>query len=248
MAEDTNISPTIDTSGLSQEQYNNLTEDEISVLYQLRHIISADADKLNNPRTTTHSRTPQASKNIYETFDLIRWSLEKHWTEEGRPTRNSPIFTYEVPDINTILPCISAGIVRREPGAYSRGAPFEGGVKNRRPMIREEVDDEDNPNYKKLVFGYWFDNIVTLTCWSRTNKEANDLAFWLEKHMFDYTWVFRTCGIAKILYDGRDRERELKVDNNMIYGRPIRYFIRTELITTLSERKLSQIIIHAMTQ
>ena len=242
MAEKTDIHPTIDTSGLSQEQYDRLTEDEIIVISQLRQILSSDAERLGAPKITSHDRTPQPAKNIYEVFELIQWSIEKHWQEEGRPTRNSPIFTYEEPDSNSVLPCISAHIVRREPGSYSRGAPFEGRTKNRRPMIREIVDDEDNTNYKKVILGYWFDNIITLTAWARTNKEANDLAFWLEKHMFDYTWVFRSCGTNKILYDGRDREIAKKVDNNMIYGRPIRYFVRTELITTMNERKLSKII------
>ena len=143
MAENTNISPTIDTSGLSQEQYDNLTEEHIYIIRQLREIISSDVRTLGAPKTTYHSRTPQAAKNIYEVFDLIKWSIEKHWAEEGKPTRNRPVFTYETPDIDTVLPCISASIVRREPGAYSRGAPFEGGVKNRLPILREEVDDEE---------------------------------------------------------------------------------------------------------
>jgi len=246
MAKPRDIVNRIDSSALSDDKYDDLTEENVLVKRQFNQFIERGVESLGGPKTTNHSRTPQASKNIYEVFDLIEWSIAKQEAEENKPQLHRVKFIHGSPDSSAVFPAISASITRREPGAYSEGAPFEGKVKARKPMLREIVADEDDSRYRKLILGIWYDNLITLTCWAKTNKEANNLSLWLEKHMVNYTWLFRSCGVNKILYDGRDREISLDIDKNMIYGRPIKYFVRTELISTMNEKKLSKILILAI--
>ena len=192
--------------------------------------------------------TPGYSKNLQEFYDLVNRALIDYQARAGTNMRNQVNFTEEDPQPKDDTEVISFRLMRREPGAFSQGAPFEGAIKNMRPIVREEALDPANPDYRFAINGYWYDNIVRFTCWARTNKQANERACWFEDFMEDYTWWFRLQGISRVLYWGRGEDETAVDEGNKWYGRPLNYFVRTEKLRKFEEKKLEQILINLETK
>ena len=112
------------------------------------------------------------------------------------------------------------------------------------PRAWRNEEDPENPGYRRAVLGYWYDNMLTLTAWARTNKAANERALWLENVMEEYTWFFVYSGSQRVLYQGRRAEKLTEVENNKIYGRPIDYFVKTEKLRTVSTKTLEEIVVN----
>lgn len=194
-------------------------------------------------RGTDRTTTPHPAKNIIETMELIRQAILDY---EGRvhATQDSKVdVVYEKPDKDMNLETISISFTSRAPGAYSQGAPLRGDVKNRKPLLRELIEDPDNPGYKMAVLGFFYDNVLTLTAWARTNKQANERALWIENLMEEYAWFFVHSGVNRILFNGWRKNEVLEINGNKYYGRPIDYFVRTERLWNLSQKKLEEIIL-----
>ena len=146
------------------------------------------------------------------------------------------------PSSDLTVPAVTFSLRRREPGAYSEGAPFEGRVRNLRPLLREVKDDPENPGYKLAIHGYFHDNVIRLTCWSESNHEANELAEKIEQLMERYSFHFVQQGVARIYFWNRGADQLLeKQGENLYYGRPIEYFVRTETLNVLSEKAIEEI-------
>lgn len=191
------------------------------------------------PRSTT----PFPAKNLNEFYDLTRQVIEDYERRENVIADGKVKFIEEEPDypkdLNVI---ISYSLVRREPGAFGQNHPFEkGSIKNLAPILREEVEDIENPGYKRAILGYWHDNEVKFTVWARTNKVANDKALWFEGIMQEYSWYFTSHGVARCLFLERKKDFVSEVDNNKMYGRPMHYFVRTETLRTISQKKIELI-------
>lgn len=189
-------------------------------------------------------KSPGDAKNINESLEIIEKAIRNYELRYGTNSDAVIDFVYEDPDVLKQLETISVSIERVEPASFSKGAPFQGSVRNLVPMLREVVDDPDNTGYKIAILGYWYDNIVQLTCWSRTNKAANSRAIWLENIMNEYRWYFQYSGISQIVYQGRGTQLVKNINNNKIYGRPINYYIRTESLVRYSQKELEQIYIN----
>jgi len=188
-------------------------------------------------------RTIGAAKNLKEFYELVNRALIDYQSRAGTHLRNQVNFTEEDPEAKDDTEVISFRLMKREPGAYSQGAPFEGNVKNMRPILREKGDDPTNPDYRFATNGYWYDNLIRFTCWSRTNKQANERACWFEDFMEDYSWWFRLQGISRVLFWGRGQDQTVTEDGNKWYGRPLDYFVRTEKLRKFEEKKLEEILI-----
>jgi len=193
-------------------------------------------------------RTIGTSKNLKEFYSLVNRAIIDYQTRAGTGIRNHINLTEEDPDAKDDTEVISFRLMKREPGAYSQGAPFEGNVKNLRPIVRESGLDPANPDYRFTTNGYWYDNLVRFTCWCRTNKQANDRACWFEDFMEDYTWWFRLQGVSRVLFWGRGQDQTVTEDGNTWYGRPLDYFVRTEKLRKFEEKKLEEILIKLETK
>ena len=208
-----------------------------------------------------YTATPLPAKNIIETIDLIRQVIIDYEKRTDVPVNQRASFVYENPDIqfgkwielddngepfspeHTPATVITVGFIERAPGSFSRGSPGEGSVKNRRPILRENTDDPDNPGYKRAVLGYFYDNVIRLTVWNRTNKVANEKALWLENIMEEYMWFFVRSGVNRILFQGWSQNLVFEDNNQRYYGRPIEYFVRTEKLWNISQKTLEEILI-----
>lgn len=190
------------------------------------------------------SKTPGNAKSLLEFYDLVRQAINEYETRASVPTAHKLNFTEEEPDAESKSESLTVSLIRREPGAFGQGAPFESKVKNLLPIFREEIDDPEYPGYKLIITGYWHDNIVRFTCWAKTNKAANARADWFERFMQEYTWWFRLQGVARILFWGRNADIVTVIDGNKWYGRPFDFFVRTESLKIFSEKTIEELIIN----
>jgi len=192
----------------------------------------------------TPSVTPFPAKNINEAMELIKTALDDFVVRSEDTEDAKPIITYELPDIGAEFETITISLEKREPGAFGTGAPFEQKIKSRQGVLRETIhNDPNHPGYELAVIGYWYDNIVRVTCWARTNKQANERAIWVENAMEEYGWFFRYSGINRILYEGRGPSQIINVNNQKYFGRPIDYYIKTERLKVISTKELEQICV-----
>jgi hypothetical protein len=198
---------------------------------------------VNTAITYPKLKTNGSAKDIIEVMELIRQAI-LDYEERTHTTEDAKInVIFEEPDTHIDIETISISFFDRIPGAFSQGKPMEGNVKNRKPILREIVDDPDNPGYKRAVLGYYYDNILRLTAWARTNKQANQRAIWIENFMEEYSWFFAFSGVNRILFDGWRQHKTIEINNNKYYGRPIDFFVRTEKLWNISQKNLEEIIV-----
>jgi len=227
---------TVRTDILSSE----LTKDphQVQILVgSVYNTIVSNAEKLEK------TRTPGVAKEITEVMELIKSAIEDY-EKRVHSTNDSKIkISYEEPDKLTDLEALTIKLIRREPGMFAQGTAFESKTRQRRPLLREEVDDLDNPGYRRAIMGQYYDNMLRLTCWARTNKAANERSLWLETVMEEYAWFFVYSGANRVIYEGRGPEETITVDGSKIYGRCLDYFVRTEKIRTISQKELELIVV-----
>jgi len=201
----------------------------------------------NAARLDQKTRTPGPAKNILEVMDLIKSAVEDYETRVHSTNDSKIHITYEEPDKLTNLEALTIKLIRREPGMFGQGTAFENKTRQLRPLLREEISDPENPGYKRAVMGQFYDNLLRLTCWARTNKVANERSLWLENVMEEYAWFFTYSGVNRILYHGRGPEETITVDQSRVYGRSLDYFVRTEKIVTISQKELECIVVRQAT-
>jgi hypothetical protein len=197
------------------------------------------------------STTVHPAKNVFESMDLIQTVVSEYEEREDRVADARVIVTFDCPDEKIAelsqdtnpRGIISLSLERREPGAFQQGAPFEARVHNLKPILREEKEDPDNPGYRRAILGYYFDNVIRARCWARTNKMANELMIWFETVISEMTWWFRFSGIARILYWGLGDKKKIEIDGNKYYSHAIDYYIRTEKVSAISQKKFEKLIV-----
>lgn len=190
------------------------------------------------------TRSPGIAKDIVETMDLVGKMILDYQDRVHANEDSKVIIVYEKIDKPIESEAIALSIADRNPGQWAQGSTLEGGVKNRRPILRELKEDPDNPGYQRAILGYFHDNVLRLTCWARTNKEADKRALWLEQVMEEYAWYFSYSGVNRLLYEGWKVPVTINIDNNRYYGRPVDYFVRTERLTNVSQKVLEEICLY----
>lgn len=218
----------------------DLTIDQRRVL--VRDIFDMTVGEVpSREQSLVRSKTLGDSKSLLEFYELVRQVIDDMEMRSSVATDYKVLFTEEEPDVNAQTETITFSLVKRDPGAYGQGAPFEAKVRNMRPMIRESGIDPTNPGYRTAVLGYVHDNIVRFTCWARTNKVANTRADWFIELMEDYSWFFKAQGVQRVLFWQQLSDSVLDVSGNRWYGRPIEFFVRTEKLREVNEKKIEEI-------
>ena len=187
------------------------------------------------------TKTPGITKDIVEVAELIEIATKDYEKRFGTTKEAQVDFVFERPDIAFSGERLGFSFPVRQPGAFGGGRPFESKTKNLRPVLREVADDPDNPGYKKAVLGYWYDNIIRITCWARNNKTVLKRAIWVENMMEEYTWWFVRSGTNRIFYEGWQPSVFLDINNDIYFGRPIDYYVKTEKLIHISEKTLEEI-------
>ncbi len=212
---------------------------KVTIQHQFTQIVSSAV-------STDRLRSPGDAKNLTEFYDLVRYVINDSERRANVINDGKVFFTEEDPDAlkdNNII--ISFGVEKRMPGAFSKGAPFEGDIANQKPMLREDIEDPENPGYRRAILGYWHDNEIRFTVWARTNKVANEKALWFENIMQEYSWYFTSQGVVRVIFMKRDSDFVTDINGAKMYGRPLHYFVRTETLRTVSEKVIEEIIVNA---
>jgi len=202
-----------------------------------------EVPRQGQPRATTFGDT----KSLLGFYDLVRQTLEDYESRAGTPQENRVKFTEDEPDIKSQSESIVFSLVERKPGQFAQGSPMSRSHSNYRPRMREDYADPDNPGYRCVVNGYYYDNIVRFTAWAKTNKAANARAMWFEDMMEEYSWWYKLQGVDRVLFWGRSSDQVIVVNDNKWYGRPMDYFVRTEKIRTFKQKTLEEILIKLST-
>jgi hypothetical protein len=211
-----------------------------NVRIRVQHIFNNKVDRTHD---TSRSTAPGRARNYFEFLTILEKALDDYQTRTPIvPTDRKLKMSWERVDDLSTTEIVTVSVVRREPGAYSQGAPFEGSIKNYRPILREHREDPNNPGYRVAVLGKWFDNAVRFTCWAQTNKEAIQRSFWFEEFMEKYSWFFVASGVPRVLFMEHE-EQVIDNDGNKIYGRSLVYYVKTEEITLISEKELEEIVV-----
>lgn len=227
-------------SGLLEDLLDeDLTVDNVRVVVERIFDKEVGADRAR----TEKDRTPKNTKSLVGVYDLIRQAITDFERRARTPDANKVIFTEEEPDSSAVTEVITFSLIKQAPGAFGQGSPFESRIHNQRPILREEKDDTENPGYRVATLGYFYDNIIRLTCWAQTNKTANARAEWLSKLLEEYAWFFKAEGVDRFLFHERNTDIIEVIDNQRWYGRPLDYFVRTETIRTVSEKTIEEILI-----
>ena len=221
-----------------------LTEDDIRLVVQFvfdNKLCDADSKdkRYRVPRTKSFGK----AKDLNEFFELVENSIRDNEKRAGVLEANWVEFTQEEPDSGSATETITVSLIRREPGAFGQGPPFQGTHVNLRPMFREEGKDPNYPGYRLLTLGYWYDNLVRFTCWAKSNKVANKRAEWFENLMEEYSWWFKVQGVDRTIFQGRQQDVVTTIKDNKWYGRPIDFYVRTEKIRVFSEKTIEEILV-----
>lgn len=190
----------------------------------------------------TRSVTPGPAKNYFEFCELLKQALDDYQTRLDSP--NKIDLSWESPDQSVNTEVISINLVKRLPGVFEQGAPFEGSVKNLRPIMRESKPDPNAPGYRKVILGKWYDNLIRFTCWAQTNKEAIQRSFWFEEFIEKYTWFFKVSGVQRVIFWGQEEDKFIDNDGKKLYGRPLLFYLQTEELTEHSEKELEEIYVN----
>lgn len=202
-------------------------------------------------RLERHQRSVGDSKNIVETMELIQDAIDDYQKRENKTSDAAIDIIYNRPDSERYVETISIELISRQPGEFGQnraGRPSpgrnSGEVRNLKPLLREVLDDVNNPGYKRMVLGFYYDNVLRLTCWARTNKQALKRMLWLENVIQEYTWYFTYSGVNRLYPQGQTKDIVEVVNGNKYYGKPIDYFVKTEKIITVSEKTLEEITVN----
>lgn len=147
---------------------------------------------------------------------------------------------YPVTDIRD--ECITVRLVKREPGTFGQNAPFKD-PRQYRPVLRETKQDPNHKGYLLAILGQWFDNLLEITCWARTHKQADSRATWLEDLILRRHWFFIHAGVDKLVYLGQMEDVVSQQASFILFGRPLRLFVRTEKLFSVSEKMLEDLIL-----
>lgn len=188
---------------------------------------------------------PQGKENIFpidvdDFFHVIAQVVALELKAE-RAVEDVPVYE-DYPSTDVKDECITVKLIKREPGTFGQNAPFKD-PRQYRPVLRSTKPDPNYNGYLIVTLSQWFDNLVEITCWARTHKQANHRAAWLEDLMLRRYWFFLHAGIDKLAYLGRTEDVTFQQANFLIFGRPLRFFVRTEKRFSISEKMLEDLIL-----
>lgn len=190
------------------------------------------------------SKSPNAARDV-DTFHIV---LEKIVNAAQQADGVSPgrieVLLHH-PDKKFSSEIISVMLLSRQPGAFGSGGPNQAKVRALTPRLIEEVDDPENVGLKLQHYLILRDNEMVITNWALHPKVANDRALWLEDMFQFYGDFFQSQGFSKVIFLGRGKDENLEIEpGSRIFGRPMRYYIRTQRIYTQSIAKLRKVEIN----
>jgi hypothetical protein len=226
----------------------DLTEEQTVIVH---NIIQDYADGLPSDRGTgvlpfgSRVRQPRPAKDVEGFFTLVKRCLEDKQNSEAIASDLRLNFLEEHPPEEIETETISFKLRSREPASFSQGKALNQRVQEMKPHIRSIESDPTQPGHKIITLGQQFENVVELTCWAKTNKQANYRARWLEDTLREYAWYIKYEGVMEFFFQSQENDMVLEVDStsNTLKGRPLLYYVRTERLTHILEPTIRRIVV-----
>lgn len=135
---------------------------------------------------------------------------------------------------------ITFKVASRKPGMMNSNATAR---PVRKATYSHEAQVTDQPNKVLIVESRPVDHIIEFTCWSKTNKLANDRAVWLEKLLINNAFVFEIKGAERFLWEGRHADTYMTIGGQRVFYRPIQFFLRFREFDIKAESILRELLI-----
>ncbi len=131
-------------------------------------------------------------------------------------------------------------VISREPGkmdAKGTGRP------QRKSNYAYSVHSPYEPNKIITVESRPVDHIIEFCCWGKTNKLANERAYWLEKILVNNSFVFELNGAERFFWKDRKTDTYMTVGNQRLFYRQLHFFLRFREFEAKAETILRQILV-----
>lgn len=188
---------------------------------------------------------PRPAQDIDGFTTLVSQVFEEQQDREEVPANLRVELVQDFPPDGIQTEIVTFGLVRRRPAAMSKGQAFNTDHLEVKPHVRGIEFNPQEPGNRIVIYGQRFENEMVFTCWAKTNKQADIRARWLEDTLKSWTWYIRFNGIDDFYFMGQDEDIHLALDNTkqVIHGRPMRYYLRTERTTTVLEPVIRHIVV-----
>lgn len=221
------------SSTIKEHQYNNVyqknqanTQTTVNKVDKGHLLRRADVEGSGERSVSTEPRTLQ---EFFELFQKVLTTANEYdkVNYDLKLTNEYPTD----PSVDTELPAISVLLLGRTP-AY----------KEVEPRLIRVVNDPENAGNMLEIYAQRQSNRIAFDIWTRTNKDGNILAEWIEEKFFEYLWVFKWGGFQNIVFLGRDQdETEMIKGSQLIHKRRLRFELLTSRITKRSVAQMRKI-------
>jgi hypothetical protein len=201
---------------------------------------TVELPEFTNPYSFDFTRyLPNEHQATIEKFFETVKEVVDHIREREKKPPVSITEEYPPADMSTLGTCIiSFRIVKRAPAKMSQDGTRYQHKRYRRNYSEFRAENEI------LVSARPLDHEVELCIWATTNKEANQMALWLEQEMVKKEWVFLARGFKNVEFLERLSDGYMNIDNNKLFYRPLRFFVRLEEFTTEAVAGLKELTVN----
>lgn len=190
-------------------------------------------------------RQPRPAVDIDGFTDLVMRVVQEQQNSEEIVSEHRVKFLQDFNPEDITTEVITFGLLRRDPWSMSQGQHFNQRVRELKPHIRGIENDPEKPGHKTIILGQKFESEIVFTCWAKTNKQANIRARWFEDVMRNWSWYIRYNGVEDFYFIGQDEDITVRLGTteNLLMGRPLRYYVRTERLSHVLEPIIRRIVI-----
>ena len=150
----------------------------------------------------------------------------------------------EVNPAGGFIDTITFQITRREPASL-RDKPFNP-AKELKPRFMDYTNTGESQAIE--IRKQRFDNLIQLDCWTRSNKEADEMMEWLEEFLVQYASYFKDMGIVEMYYFrggrftwGTTEEEAIDRWRNPFKVRSVSWYVRTERLWTIDHNEIEEV-------
>lgn len=185
------------------------------------------------------------AKDLDEFIDLVAVALVDYQRRLGIAEPERLVLREAYPKDPVEKPDLGIGLALfRVIGRQFMNTTNEGVRRTWRPRHREDVQHPDDPNLRLQVFVTEMDNLVEFKIVSPHAKRANEWALFFEKFMMAYAWYFKEMGIAQLYFQERLEDSIEVIGGSELHIRPLRYYVRTQIIAQEVARKIDEVLVH----
>ena len=211
---------------------------------------SVGIHKVIGTEVTTVATLPPAksagkSKDLNEFIDLVAIALVDYQRKLGIATSEQLILREAYPKDPVEKPDVGIGLaLSRVIARQFANTTNDGTRRTWRPRSREEVPHPTDPNLCLSVLAIEMENIVEFKIVSPHARRANEWAEFFERFFMAYVWYFKEMGIAQCYYQERLEDSIETIGGNELHVRPLRYFVRTQIVSQEVAKKIEEVLVH----